>query len=218
MPQERLFLRPAACYDDHVITLKLGTPASAIDPISRQVRLDNEVLPYDQLVLTTGSVARQLPAQIGGALHGVHCVRTISDVDAMVPEFCHARRVLIGGGGYIGLEAAAVAAERGLVVTLVEMSPRILQRVACAETPDYFRALHVAHGVSIREGVGLARLHGDDRVTGAELTDGTKLDADFVIIGVGIDPEIRLAHQNRCLRRLQHRRDFGGGRLRVVSV
>ncbi|MDO9524472.1 MAG: FAD-dependent oxidoreductase, partial [Gemmobacter sp.] len=193
MPQERLFLRPAAYYDNHAITLKLGTPVSAIDPISRHVRLGDDLLAYDQLALTTGSVARRLPSQIGGALPGVHCVRTIRDVDTMVPEFDHARRLLIVGGGYIGLEAAAVAAERGLAVTLVEMAPRILQRVACTETSDYFRALHVAHGVDIREGVGLVRLHGDDRVTGAELTDGTRLDTDLVIIGVGIEPETRLA-------------------------
>jgi len=193
MPQERLFLRPAAYYDDHAITLKLGTPVSEIDPVSRHVRLGDEVLAYDQLALTTGSVARRLPSQIGGALAGVHCVRTIRDVDAMAPEFDRARRVLIVGGGYIGLEAAAVSAERGLAVTLVEMAPRILQRVACAETSDYFRTLHTAHGVDIREGVGLVLLNGDDRVTGAELTDGTRIDADFVIIGVGIDPDIRLA-------------------------
>ncbi|MCC5970131.1 MAG: FAD-dependent oxidoreductase [Pararhodobacter sp.] len=193
MPQERLFLRPAAYYDDQAITLKLGIPVREIDPVSRQVRLGDEVLAYDQLALTTGSVARRLPAQIGGELRGVHCVRSIRDIDAMVPEFDHSRRVLIVGGGYIGLEAAAVAAERGLAVTLVEMAPRILQRVACAETSNYFRALHAAHGVDIREGVGLVRLHGDDRVTGAELTDGTRLDTDFVIIGVGIDPNTRLA-------------------------
>lgn len=193
MPQDRLFLRPAAFYDDHAITLKLGTPVAAIDPVSRHVRLGDDLLAYDQLALTTGSIARRLPSQIGGALSGVHCVRTIRDVDAMVPKFVRARRVLIVGGGYIGLEAAAVAAERGLAVTLVEMAPRILQRVACAETSDYFRALHLAHGVDIREGVGLVRLRGDDRVTGAELTDGTRIDTDFVIIGVGIDPDTRLA-------------------------
>lgn len=193
IPKDRLFLRPAAFYDDHAITLKLGTAVSEIDPVLRHVRVGDDLLPYDQLALTTGSIARQLPVQIGGRLDGVHCVRSIRDVEAMAPRFERARHVLIVGGGYIGLEAAAASAERGLAVTLVEMGPRILQRVACAETSDYFRALHTTNGVDIREGVGLVRLYGDDRVRGAELTDGTRIDADFVIVGIGIDPEIRLA-------------------------
>lgn len=193
MSQERLFLRPAAFYDDHAIKLKLGLRVSAIDPVLRQIRLGDEVLAYDQLALTTGSVARRLPAQIGGALEGVHCVRTIGDVDRLSSVFQPGRRVLIVGGGYIGLEAAAVAAERGLVVTLLEMSPRILKRVACVETSDYFRAIHASRGVDIREAIGLVRLSGADRVTAAELTDGSRLEVDFVIVGIGIDPDTRLA-------------------------
>ena len=97
---------------------------------------------WDQLALTTGSVPRRLPAAIGGDLAGVYTVRTLADVDAMAPEFRPGARVLIVGGGYIGLEAAAVAASRGLAVTLVEAAPRILQRVAAPETSDYFRAPH----------------------------------------------------------------------------
>ncbi|MEE4346957.1 MAG: FAD-dependent oxidoreductase, partial [Paracoccaceae bacterium] len=103
------------------------------------------------------------------------------------------RRALIVGGGYIGLEAAAVAAKRGLQVTLVKMADRILQRVAAPETSDYFRALHQSHGVTIREGVGLDRLLGEGHVTGARLSDGTELDVDLVIVGVGIAPATALA-------------------------
>jgi 3-phenylpropionate/trans-cinnamate dioxygenase ferredoxin reductase subunit len=132
-------------------------------------------------------------------LVGVYTVRDLSDADAMAPEFGENRRVLIIGGGYIGLEAAAVAAQKGLHVTLVEMAPRILQRVAAPETSDYFRALHRAHGVDIREGVGLERLLGargaSGRVTEALLTDGTRLPVDFAIVGVGIAPATRLAQQ-----------------------
>ena len=97
--------------------------------------------------------------------------------------------VLIIGGGYIGLEAAAVAAAKGLQVTLVEMADRILQRVACAETSDYFRALHQSHGVAILEGVGLERLTGEGYVNGCHSEQWQKLlKIDFAIVGVGILP------------------------------
>lgn len=120
-------------------------------------------------------------------------MRTLADADAIAPEFNEGARVLIVGGGYIGLEAAAVAAKKGLKVTLVEMADRILQRVAAKETSDYFRDLHIEHGVDLREGIGLKELRGDDRVRNAELTDGTMLDVDFVIVGVGITPDTKLA-------------------------
>ena len=145
------------------------------------------------MALTTGSSPRRLPAAIGGALPGVYTVRTLADVDAMAPEFRAGRRLLIIGGGYIGLEAASVAAKLELDVMLVEMAPRILQRVAAPETSDYFRKAHTAHGVNILEGVGLDRLIGEDRVTGARLTDGRELAVDFVIVGVGIAPNTGLA-------------------------
>lgn len=194
MALERLYLRPEAYYEDQNITLRLGTKVSAIDRTAKVVRLaGGEELPYDKLALTTGSIPNTLPAAIGGDLGGVYTVRTLADVDAMSHEFAEGRRVLVIGGGYIGLEAAAVAAKKGMKVTLVEMSERILQRVAAAETSDYFRALHTAHGVDIREGVGLKRLGGEARVTTAELTDGSTLDVDFVVVGVGIRPATKLA-------------------------
>ena len=134
-----------------------------------------------------------MPAAIGGALKGVYVVRGLADVDAMAAEFRTGAKVLIVGGGYIGLEAAAVAAKLGLKVTLVEMAERILQRVAAPETSNYFRELHKSHGVDLREGVGLERLLGADRVTGAKLSDGSEIDVDFVIVGVGIAPAVELA-------------------------
>ena len=118
-------------------------------------------------------------------------------VDAMAPRFTDGAKVLIVGGGYIGLEAAAVASKLGLQVTLVEMSERILQRVAAPETSDFFRELHTGHGVDIREGVGLETLLGEGAVTGARLSDGSELDADFVIVGVGIRTGTALAEAAR---------------------
>ena len=193
MDEERLYLRSADYYATNDITLRLGQPVTGIDRVAKTVTLGGVALPYDQLALTTGSVPRRLPAAIGGALGGIYTVRSLADVDAMRKEFAPGRRVVIIGGGYIGLEAAAVASKLGLEVTVVEMAPRILQRVAAAETSDHFRALHRAHGVTLLEGVGLERLLGDDHVTAARLTDGREVPADFVIAGVGILPATALA-------------------------
>ena len=193
MELDRLTLRPQNWYDDNQIDLRLGARVEGIDTGARTVTVDGDVLAYDRLALCTGSLPRRLPAAIGGTLEGVFTMRTLADADALAPRFVEGARVLIVGGGYIGLEAAAVAAKKGLKVTLVEMSERILQRVASVQTSDYFRALHLSHGVDLREGVGLDHLSGEGAVSAATLTDGTVLDVDFVIVGVGIIPDTRLA-------------------------
>ena len=193
MTLDRLFLRPESFYNDNNITFRKSANVEAIDTAAQTVTVEGEKLSYDDLVLTTGSAPRHLPAAIGGALGNVFTVRDLADADAMAPHFVEGARALIVGGGYIGLEAAAVAAKRGVQVTLVEMADRILQRVAAPQTSDYFRALHRAHGVDIREGVGLERLTGDEDVSGAVLTDGAELEVDFVIVGVGIAPATELA-------------------------
>ncbi|MBT3143857.1 pyridine nucleotide-disulfide oxidoreductase [Phaeobacter gallaeciensis] len=191
--RDRLYLRPERFYADNNIALRLGEPVTEVNAGDQTVTVGDETIRYNELVFATGSSPRQLPANIGGALSGVHVVRNLSDIDGMSPSFVKDARVLIIGGGYIGLEAAAVAASKGLQVTLVEMADRILQRVAAPETSNYFRALHQRHGVNILEGVGLDCLLGSDRVTGARLSDGTKQDFDFVIVGVGIVPSTDLA-------------------------
>ena len=193
MEEERLWLRSAEYYAEQKITLRLGTRVSVIDRVAQTVTVGDDVLTYTDLVLTTGSTPRTLPAAVGGDLDGVYTVRTLADVDAMRAEFVAGRRLVIVGGGYIGLEAAAVARKMGLEVTVLEMAPRILQRVAAPETSSYFRALHGDRGVQILEETGLDRLLGDGRVTGVRLKDGRELPADFVIAGVGIVPGTALA-------------------------
>ena len=194
MTEERLYLRPTAFYTDNNIDLRLDTRAVGVDSAAKTVALsDGSTLHYDKLALTTGSDPRTLPAAIGGTLDGVFGVRDLKDADAMAPAFTSGKKLLIIGGGYIGLEAAAVASKLGLQVTLVEMGDRILQRVAALQTSDFFRELHTAHGVDIREGVGLDRLLGNDQVSGARLTDGTEIDIDFAVVGVGIMPATALA-------------------------
>ncbi len=194
MARERLYLRPEAYYTDNDIALRLGTLVTAIDPVSKTIVVGGDALSFDHLALTVGSVPNRLPAVVGGDLEGVFTVRSLTDVDRMSPLFRKGARALVVGGGYIGLEAAAVAAKLGLNVTLVEMADRILGRVAAPETADAIRATHLAHGVDLRESVGLDRLLGEaGRVTGAALTDGSEVAVDFVIVGTGIRPDTRLA-------------------------
>ena len=193
MEAERLWLRAPEFWADQSVDLRLGTPVTAMDTGARTVTLGDQVIGYDALALTTGSSPRRLPSAMGGDLGGVYTLRTLADVDAMRAEFVPGRRVVIVGGGYIGLEAAAVAAGLGLDVTVLEMAPRILQRVAAPETSGYFRALHAAHGVKILESTGIDRVLGDGRVTGVCLTNGHQIAADFVLVGVGVTPNTALA-------------------------
>ncbi|NGO53885.1 NAD(P)/FAD-dependent oxidoreductase [Allomesorhizobium camelthorni] len=195
MDLERLFLRAPSFWKQQDVDLKLGAPVTAIDRTGKSVRSDGISIPYDQLVLATGSCPRSLPKKIGGELKSVYTIRTVADVNAMAAEFHPGRKLLIVGGGYIGLEAAAVGAKLGLDVTLIEMSPRILQRVAAFETSNFFRRLHIQNGVRILENTGLDRLTGDGRVSGAVLSDGTELTVDFVIVGIGISPRTLLAEE-----------------------
>ncbi len=195
LERERLFIRPLEWYAEQGVETRFDTRIDEIRPAERQlVTAAGERVDYDRLVLCTGSSARGLPAAIGGELAGVYHLRSIADIDVMASEFTAGRRLLIVGGGYIGLEAAAVARQLGLEVTVLEMAQRIMQRVAAAETSDYFRRLHQDHGVVIREGARMTRLLEDaGRVCGAELESGETLEADVVLVGIGGSPNVALA-------------------------
>jgi 3-phenylpropionate/trans-cinnamate dioxygenase ferredoxin reductase subunit len=197
MSFDRLTFRPETWFAEHGVEIRLSTFVEEIDREAKTVRMqDGSVLEYEHLALTTGSTPRTLPASIGGDLTGVFTVRDKRDADLLADEMKAGRRLLIIGGGYIGLEAAAVARHLGLEVTLIEMADRILQRVASKETADVMRAIHTEHGVVIREKTGLTRLIGEDgRVRAAELSDGTVIDIDFVIVGIGVTPNDRLAQE-----------------------
>jgi len=193
----RLLIRPASWYGEQNIELRLSKPVTEISPREHRVTLaDGSRLSYAKLALTTGAHPRRLPAAMGGNLAGVFTIRNLADVDALSPVLDPAKNLLVVGGGYIGLEAAAVAASKGLKVILVEMAPRILQRVACALTAEYFRSLHGRHGVVIRESAGLLELLGKDgRLTGALMQDGSVIEADLAVIGIGIAPNVDLAER-----------------------
>lgn len=190
---DRLWLRAPEFYAEQRIDLRLKAPVTAIDTAARQITVAGERVGYSDLVLATGANPRRLPAAMGGDLPGVYTLRNLADVDALRPELVSGRRLVIIGGGYIGLEAAAVGAKLGLSVTLIEAAPRILQRVAAPATADYFRALHQSHGVTLIEGVGLDRIAGAGRATGVILADGREIAADFVLVGIGVTPATDLA-------------------------
>ncbi len=193
MARDRLFLRPGSWYAENDIDLLPSDPAIAIDRAARTVALHDRTLGYGHLVLATGATPRSLPADIGGTLANVQTVRGLACIDTIAPAFATGARGLVIGGGYIGLEAAAVAASRGVAVTLIELAPRILARVAAPETASWFHALHARHGVDLRVGTGLVRLLGKDAVTGARLTDGSEIAIDFAIVGIGVAPHVALA-------------------------
>jgi 3-phenylpropionate/trans-cinnamate dioxygenase ferredoxin reductase subunit len=168
------------------------TDVSAKD---RTVTCGGESLPYDNLILTTGSTPRRLPDALGGSLLGTYTLRGFADIDAIAPEFKAGKRIVIVGGGYIGLEVAAVAAKLDLQVTLIESAPRILQRVASPQTASFFRDLHQSNGVRILEDTQVSRITGRARAEGVDLASGEVIPADFVVFGIGITPNTALAEK-----------------------
>ncbi|MGE3876693.1 MAG: NAD(P)/FAD-dependent oxidoreductase [Parvibaculaceae bacterium] len=183
---DRLALRPGEWFTSEGIETRLGVRVEAIDRKAARVHLDGGgTLAYDDLVLCTGARAKPLPEALSRGLKGIYTLRGIADADALRGELQAGRRVLIVGGGYIGLEFASIAVKTGLEVTLVEAAERILGRVAAAETADYFRALHRAKGVDLREATHVAGLAGNPHVERAHLSDGDVLDVDFVVAGIG---------------------------------
>lgn len=187
---DRLHLRPAAYWQDKAVTLVSGETVVGLDPLAKTVRTaSGESLSYGVLVWAAGGSPRRLTCD-GANLAGVHAVRSRADIDAILGELPMVDRVVIVGGGYIGLEAAAVLRKLGKAVTLVEAQTRLLSRVAGPALSAFFEAEHRAHGVDIRLGQGVDRVEGDARISHVVLTGGEKLAADLVIVGVGITPNV----------------------------
>lgn len=190
---DRLWIRPTAFYEQQRCELRLGRRATAIDRGRHLVSLDDgTALPYDKLLLATGSRARPLTVP-GAGLAGVHYLRTKADVDAIRAELPGVERVAIIGAGYIGLECAASCAKAGLAVTVLEMADRVMSRVVAPEMSAFYHAQHVAHGVDIRLGTSVSAIEGERRVTGVVCDDGTRVPAGLVIVGIGIVPNCELA-------------------------
>jgi 3-phenylpropionate/trans-cinnamate dioxygenase ferredoxin reductase subunit len=193
LPLERVLVRPEKFYVDKDIETRLGVRVTAIDREACTVALDDgTTLAWDDLVLATGSRVRRLKLP-GIDLPGVFYLRTIEDVDAIRDALQRGRRLVVVGGGYIGLEVAAVARKLGLEVTVLEMEERILQRVTTPAMSAYYTKVHRDHGVDIRTQAGASELRGEGRVQAVVCNDGTELPADVVIVGVGIVPATELA-------------------------
>jgi len=196
LERERLLIRPAHFFADHGVTTHLGRRVTDLAPRARHVRLDDGlVIPYDGLLLATGSRPRRV-AVPGADLEGVHYLRTIADADRIRGGCTHGGRLVIVGGGYIGLEVAATARELGMQVTVLEMAARVMSRVTCPEISAFYESEHRRHGVDIRCNETLRALHGDARTAKVRsvLTEqGGDYPADLVLIGVGVVPADELA-------------------------
>ncbi|OSZ70212.1 pyridine nucleotide-disulfide oxidoreductase [Sphingomonas sp. IBVSS2] len=188
-PFERLLIRNAAFWEERQVTLLPGRTVTAVDPVAHAVTADGEAIGYGRLIWATGGKPRRLACD-GHDLAGIHTVRTRADVDRMMGELDGVSRVAVVGGGYIGLEAAAVLAKLGKQVTVIEALDRVLARVAGAPLSHFFEAEHRAHGVEIRLGAQVAAIEGEDRVTGVRLADGEAIPADMAIVGIGILPAV----------------------------
>lgn len=192
---DQVVLRPEDWYGPNRIELFRDARAEAVDRHRRIVTLaDGRKIPYDKLVFATGALPRRLPAEIGGHLPNVYVMRDHGDALKLMERMKEGARLVVIGGGYIGLEAASEAAKKGASVTVIEAADRILKRVACPETADDIRALHEAHGVKILEDAQIHEIHEKNGVAdGVILADDTVIPADFIVTGIGIMPDITLA-------------------------
>lgn len=196
LERDRLMIRPAHFYTDHAVETHLGRRVEEIARAGQRLRLDDgSTLAYDALLLATGSRARRLAAP-GADLGGVHFLRTIADVERIRADLGPGKRLVIIGGGYIGLEVAATARELGLDVTVLEMAERVMNRVTCSEVSAFYEKEHARHGVRIICNARVRALAGEShshRVRAVLTEDGAEHPADVVIVGVGVFPADELA-------------------------
>jgi 3-phenylpropionate/trans-cinnamate dioxygenase ferredoxin reductase subunit len=189
-----VFFEPAEWYAEHDIELRTAATAMSIDRTAREVALDDGTrLPYDQVLIATGSRPRALSLD-GAHLPGVHELRTLADAEELKSAFAHASHVAVVGAGWIGLEVAAAARSADLPVTVLESAELPLVHVLGPQVAEVFAALHRKHGVDLRCGVQVSRFLGSsDGVSSVELADGVNVSADLVVVGVGADPNVELA-------------------------
>ena len=190
---DEILIRPAKVYEKSEVEFILNTSVESIDRDNKTVRIsNNETLSYDKLALTVGSKVRKVNLP-GVDLDGVFYLRDLRDVERITPYINPGANAVIVGGGYIGLETAAVLNKKGMNVTVLEMMERVLQRVTAPVISEFYTRIHEEEGVSIRCGVGVSGFKGNGRVAKVLCSDGSGFAADLVIIGVGILPNTALA-------------------------
>ena len=193
MSAERLYVKPTSFYEDAGVEINLDTTITAIDRNEKRLRIAaGEDIAYDKLVLALGSRVRRLPVE-GAELRRVHYLRSIADVEGIRENMEPGKHLVIIGAGYIGLEVAAVAQQAGLDVTVIEMADRVMSRVVSPEISDFYQIEHANQGVRLRLSTGVTALNGKKRVKSVTTSEGEKLAADLVVIGVGIQPNTELA-------------------------
>jgi 3-phenylpropionate/trans-cinnamate dioxygenase ferredoxin reductase subunit len=192
LERERLFLKPDAFYAEAKCELILGVGAKSIDRARKSVSLsDKRTLAYDKLLIATGSRVRRIPVP-GADLKGVHYLRGIADVDALRPAFTQGTRLAVVGGGYIGLEVAAVAVKRGLDVTVFESLDRVMARAVSPEVSAFFHDVHRTAGVRFLMNTTVEAFEGTDKLA-AVRAGGVTHAADIALVGIGIVPNEELA-------------------------
>lgn len=193
---DALALKPDDFYAEQKVELRLGQRAASIDRGTREVTLaSGESVPYDALILATGAGARKLP-MAAMAHHNVLTLRNLEDAEKLRGAFAPGKRLVIIGGGYIGLECAATARALGAEVTVIEKAPRLLERVASAPIADFLQACHEKHGVRFALGAtieAIESIEGENSATAVRLTDGRSFPCDLVLVGIGAVPAIALA-------------------------
>jgi 3-phenylpropionate/trans-cinnamate dioxygenase ferredoxin reductase subunit len=188
-----VFVHPGTFYADHHIDLRPSTLVTAIDPGARQVILGTgESVPFDRLLLATGATPRPLPVP-GADLPGVQRYRTLADADALRVAAAGAERIVVVGAGWIGSEVAASLRMLDRHVTIVAPDAVPLERVLGTEVGAVYRDLHAEHGVELRLGLRVARVVGATRVEAVETSDGERIRADLVVVGIGVRPRVDLA-------------------------
>jgi 3-phenylpropionate/trans-cinnamate dioxygenase ferredoxin reductase subunit len=190
---ENMLLRPAGFWAENNVALHLGTTLTAIDAAQRRATTaDGRIFAYGTLIWAAGGSPRRLGCD-GDGLAGVHAIRTRADVDRLALDLAGAEKIVVVGGGYIGLEAAAALTALGKQVTVLEAQDRVLARVAGHTLSRFYEAEHRSHGVTIRLGAAVRAIRGQaGRASSVELADGSVLPADVLIVGIGIVPEIQV--------------------------
>ncbi|MEI5009542.1 NAD(P)/FAD-dependent oxidoreductase [Streptomyces sp. NPDC087659] len=194
--RDSIFVHPEDWYAEHDVELLLGTSAASVDVRAREVELDGgRRVPYAKLLLATGSSPRRLSVP-GADLDNVLYLRRVGDSERLKAAFTEGARIVVIGGGWIGLETAAAARTAGAEVTVLEHAELPLLKVLGREAAEVFAGLHKDHGVDLRPRAEVESITGTDgRVDGVRLADGSRLDADAVVVGIGITPNVRLAQE-----------------------